>query len=424
MIGKEILCIMIRICGRRENGISPVIAALLILALTILLIGIFAAGIFSMGNVDSTPIAGITISEKNGIITLTHFSGDTLPAGEYAILVNGVDQTREFQGDVVNFSPGTTLVWDRGTDQPLHMVSVVYTGSGGAVVVAEKQFYSGSINQMNAAFTALVTEGTNATSQVKVGVSGAKPLPGVVADQADVWVVFDQDSDQTTVEFTAEENSPDLEYSWTSGNGQTADTRTASFVYDTAGTYTVRLDIRNTTSGEVGTSSMILAARDPGITALVWAKRNSPDTTGPYIARTTLPTPSLSSSSGGWAIQYYSPSYAGIEFKVVLTDSGVNAFYQIRSKFEMISGIWYHAAGVINQSGTNTADTLKIYVNGAFPSSPSYQGDPTGKKYLVSASADVKTNTAFTISSYSEVPFPLSGPEIAVIYAAEQGDPR
>lgn len=411
-----------------ESGVSPVIAALLILALTILLVGIFAAGIFSMGNINSAPIAGITITEKNGIITLTHFSGDTLPAGEYAILVNGIDQTREFQGDAVDFSPGTKLVWDRGTTQPFHVVSVVYTGNGGTAVIAEKQFSSTSINQINAEFSVLVTEGKNATSQVKVGVSGAKPLPGVVADLADVWVVLDQDPNQTTgqatVEFTAEESSPDLEFSWTGGNGQTGDTRTASFEYDTAGTYTVRLDIRNVTSGEVGTSSMILAMRDPGVTAMAWAKRNSPDTTGPYIARTTLSTPSLSNISGGWALQYYSSSYAGIEFKVVLTDSGVNAFYQIRSKAEMVPGTWYHAAGVVNQSGANTAETLRIYVNGAFPSSPSYQGDPTGKRYLVSASATIKTNPSFNISSYAEVPFPLNGAEITAVYAAEKDDPR
>lgn len=415
---------MIRICGRRENGVSPVIAALLILALTILLVGIFAAGILSMNNVDSAPIAGITISEKNGIITLTHFSGDTFPAGEYAILVNDVDQTRKFHGDVVDFSPGTKLVWDIGTTQPLQVVSVVYTGSGGAVVVAEKRFSSSNINQIHAAFTAMVTEGKNVTSQVKVGVSGAKPLPGVIADLADVWVVLDQVSDQATVEFTAEESSPDMEFSWTGGNGQTADTQAAAFVYDTAGTYTVRLDIRNVTSGEVGTSSMKISVRDPGVTAMAWAKRNSPDTTGPYIARTTLSTPSLSNISGGWALQYYSSSYAGIEFKVVLTDSGVNAFYQIRSKAEMVPGTWYHAAGVVNQSGANTAETLRIYVNGAFPSSPSYQGDPTGKRYLVSASATIKTNPSFNISSYAEVPFPLNGAEITAVYAAEKDDPR
>ncbi len=415
---------MIRICGRRENGVSPVIAALLILALTILLVGIFAAGILSMNNVDSAPIAGITISEKNGIITLTHFSGDTFPAGEYAILVNDVDQTRKFHGDVVDFSPGTKLVWDRGTTQPLLVVSVVYTGSGGAVVVAEKRFSSSNINQIHAAFTAMVTEGKNATSQVKVGVSGAKPLPGVIADLADVWVVLDQVSDQATVEFTAEESSPDMEFSWTGGNGQTADTRAAAFVYDTAGTYTVRLDIRNVTSGEVGISSMKISVRDPGVTAMAWIKRDSL-VTGGIVARTTTGGTGLDTKSGGWALQYYNSSYAGVEFKVILTNSGVNNDSQIRSKAEMIPGIWYNAAGVVDQSGTTTEETLRIYVNGTYPTSPTFQGiNPTGKKYLVSPNAVIRQNLSFNVASYSEVPFPLSGPEITAVYAAEKDDPR
>lgn len=412
---------MIRLCGMKDNGVSPVIAALLILALTILLIGIFAAGIFSLGNVDSAPIAGITISEKNGIITLTHFSGDTLPAGEYAILVNGVDQTRGFQGDVVDFSPGTKLVWNRGTTEPLHVVSVVYTGSGGAVVVAEKQFYSSNINQINAAFAAEVTEGKNATSQVKVGVSGAKPLPDVIAGLADVWVVLDQDSDQTTVEFTAEESSPDLEFSWTSGNGQTADTRVAAFVYDTAGTYTVRLDIRNVTSGEVGTSSMILAVRDPGVTAMAWVKRDSDIYDYPIVVRSTTGRASLS-SSGGWSIQYY--NYPKIEFKIVLTDSGIPSFNHVRSKVEMVVGTWYHAAGVFNQSGTTTAETLRIYVNGTYPASTYYDTNPTGKKYMEPSGSHINLNSLFNISSYSEVPFPLNGAEITAVYASEMDDPR
>lgn len=101
---------------------------------------------------DSTPIAGITISENNGVITLTHFSGDTLPAGEYVILVNGVDQTHEFQAENVDFSPGMKLTWDLGITHSLHQVSVVYTGMGGAVVVAEKQFYREGGVEVNAAF--------------------------------------------------------------------------------------------------------------------------------------------------------------------------------------------------------------------------------------------------------------------------------
>ena len=400
------------------------IAALLILALTILMTGIFAAAIINFGNTDPTPIAGITISDNNGVITLTHFSGDTLAAGKYAILVNGIDQTREFQAEDRDFSPGTTLTWDLGITHPLHQVSVVYTGTGGSVVIAEKQFYREGGVEANAAFTAVILEGKNATSQVKTGVSGTKPLPGVIADLADIWVVLHSVSDQATVEFTAEETSPDMEYSWTSGNGQTADTRAAAFTYDAAGSYTVRLDIRNTTSGDTGTGSMILAVRDPGITAMTWVKRDSL-VTGGIVARTTGSITPIK-ADGGWQIQYDNISNFRIVFKVVLTNTSSlgNSYYQIHSKVEMVPMTWYHAAGVVNQSGTTKEGTLRIYVDGKYPASPEYQGDPTGDKYVVSPRATIKLNPSFNVSSYSEVPFPLSGDEIASIYAAEAGDPR
>lgn len=82
-----------------ESGVSPVIAALLILALTVLLTGVLAVGILSVGMQDPAPAAGIMISENTGVITLAHFSGATLSAGEYAVLVNGIDQTAHFQAD-------------------------------------------------------------------------------------------------------------------------------------------------------------------------------------------------------------------------------------------------------------------------------------------------------------------------------------
>ncbi|MPL87204.1 hypothetical protein SDC9_33198 [bioreactor metagenome] len=406
----------------RENGVSPVIAALLILALTVLLTGVFALGMLSLGGQEPAPIAGITISDTNGVITLSHFSGDTLPAGEYKILVNGADRTADFQAGDVDFSPGSRLTWDQGVTHQLSLVSVVFTGGGRSVVIAEKKFYREGKGEANAAFSAVITEGKNATSQVKTGVSGTNPLPSVIADQADIWVVPDPVPGQTALEFTAEESSADMVYSWTSGNGQTADTRTAVFTYDTAGSYTVRLDVRNTVSGEAGSGSMRVSVREPGLTAMAWVKRNS-DIYNLIVVRSSTGAASLS-TAGGWAIQYGNPAHFGIEFKIVLTDSVTPSFNHARSRLEMAAGTWYHAAGVLNQSGTTTAETLKIYVNGVYPASIVYDTNPTGKKYLVSESAVIRQNPAFNVSSYSEVPFPLSGAEIASIYNAEKLDPR
>lgn len=403
-----------------ESGVSPVIAALLILALTVLLTGVLAVGILSVGMQDPAPAAGVMISENTGVITLAHFSGATLSAGEYAVLVNGIDQTAHFQADERDFGPGMKLTWEYGMTKPLGSVSVVYTGGGRSVVIAEKQFSREGKGEVNAAFTAVIIEGKNATSQVKTGVSGTKPLPGVIAGQADLWVVPDQGSDQVTIAFTADEEGSDLTFSWTSGNGQTASGRTADFVYDSAGSYTVRLDVLNTASGESGSDSMKISVRDPGLSAMTWVKRDTL-VTGGFAARTTTGNTGLNLVEGGWAIQYN--NYPGIEFKVVFT--GSTSQFQARSREEMVPGIWYHAAGVVDQSGTNAAETLRIYVNGTYPHAIMNEGDPTGMTYFEPVKySDIYLNPSFTISSYSEVPFPLSGAEIAAVYAAERDDPR
>ena len=189
---------------------------------------IFATVILNIGNTDAAPIAGVIISENNGVISLTHFSGAALHVGEYKILVNGVDKTANFQPVGQDFPPGTKLTWDLGITQPLSHVSVVYTGEGKSVVIAEKKFNREGTAKANANFTASVTEGKNATSQVKTGVSGTRALPTTFGDQADIWVVLDSTSDQATVKFTAEESSG-MVYLWTSGDGRTADTGVAEF---------------------------------------------------------------------------------------------------------------------------------------------------------------------------------------------------
>ncbi len=413
--------------GGDENGVTPVIAALLILALTILLTGIFVVAILSTGNVDSTPIAGITISENNGIITLTHFSGDTLPAGEYAILVNGIDQTQEFQAEDRDFSPGTTLTWNLGITHPLHQVSVVYTGTGGSVVIVEKQFYREGGVEVNAAFIAVIIEGKNATSQVKVGVSGPKPLPGVIADQADVWVVLDSVSDQAAVEFISEESSADIEYSWTSGNGQTADTKAAVFTYNTAGSYTVRLDIRNTTSGDTGTGSLILAVRDPGITAMTWVKSSETYTTGLW----DIAGRGYSDGSGGtgytdrvWRLQFSNPTTHGFQMIFYFEKTGETPSTQVEYHVPSLEKKWYHITSVYDQMGTSPQDRSKLYIYGA--DSGTIRGSineslplniPTKSRYDVTR-WDVE-NGNFTTEMQHEVDFPLTSEEIAEIYTLE-----
>ncbi len=123
--------------SQKDDAVSPVIGTILLVALTVVLIGIIGAVLMGFGMAEPTPILGISIGNQGNIITVTHLNGAELPAGSYTILVDGVDKTAEFGGNV-DFGPGITISWDSGTEA-VGMVSVVYTSDKGvSTLLAEK----------------------------------------------------------------------------------------------------------------------------------------------------------------------------------------------------------------------------------------------------------------------------------------------
>ena len=122
----------------KNEGVSPVIGTILLVALTVVLVGIIGAVLMGFGMPEPAPILGISIGNQGNIITVAHLNGAELPAGSYKILVDGVDKTAEFGGDV-DFSPGITLSWDSGSEA-VGTVSVVYTSDKGvSTLLAEKR---------------------------------------------------------------------------------------------------------------------------------------------------------------------------------------------------------------------------------------------------------------------------------------------
>ncbi len=105
--------------------------------MTVVLVGIIGAVLMGFGMAEPAPILGISIGHQGNIIKVTHLNGAELPVGTYKILVDDVDKTADFMGDV-DFGPGITLTWDSGMEA-VGMVSVVYTGTnGGETVLAQK----------------------------------------------------------------------------------------------------------------------------------------------------------------------------------------------------------------------------------------------------------------------------------------------
>lgn len=129
---------MLRNVLSKNEGVSPVIGTILLVALTVVLVGIIGAVLMGFGMPEPAPIVGISIGNQGNTITVTQLNGAVLPAGSYTILVDGVDKTAEFGGDV-DFGPGITLSWDSGSEA-VGTVSVVYTSDKGvSTLLAEKR---------------------------------------------------------------------------------------------------------------------------------------------------------------------------------------------------------------------------------------------------------------------------------------------
>lgn len=124
--------------SKADDGISSSISAVLIVALVVILVGISASAFMGFAASPNTaPVLGISISMKGDTVLVSHLNGAVLPAGTYAVLIDGVDRTQMFTppGD---FGPGTTLTSSSMTG--VGTVSVISKEGGGSMLLALKSF--------------------------------------------------------------------------------------------------------------------------------------------------------------------------------------------------------------------------------------------------------------------------------------------
>ncbi len=102
-----------------EEGVSEVIAAILLIGVTVLLVAIVAAIFLSGPQPDEIPHASIVARNESGNFALAHEGGDPLRVGEYRVYIDSgsglVDETGEF-------TPPDSGVWQVGE-------SIRYTGT-------------------------------------------------------------------------------------------------------------------------------------------------------------------------------------------------------------------------------------------------------------------------------------------------------
>jgi hypothetical protein len=112
-----------------SDAVAEIVGTLVLIAVVAGVIGIVAVIILSQPVPANIPAVRINALLSGNNLTLTHTGGDTLPAGEYQILVNSVDKTSQFQPSPSNtpFKTGSDLTYS-SADQ-IRMVQMIYKGN-------------------------------------------------------------------------------------------------------------------------------------------------------------------------------------------------------------------------------------------------------------------------------------------------------
>ena len=387
----------------RDNGVAPIISAILLVAITVGMVAVVGVVVVSMTDMGNMPTVGILIEEKRGMVTITHFAGEELKVGNYYILVDDADRTKDFTGPGLSdgyFEPGDILSWSVNSGALRH-VSVVYDGEKGTYLLAEKWFdgISGD-GGLSAAFTMTSSTGTSRSEMPSVLQDAAADLTGGCPMR---------------VLFSPIESSDDAEYLWTFGNGNTSDENCPSQEYTSVGKYTVTLKVTNKTNGGWNSSSQTIDARNFGLTAMTWVKLVADYQTGAPPKQSFYFRASASSqgSNPEWGFQVQ--NWKSFEYKLKSSSD-----YYLLSKFMPQKNVWYHLTGLSN------GKQGELYING---STNDVRRNNNAGEITMPVTRDVNfsegqifksTGSPYEIAESYELSFPLTLSEISTIYNSQK----
>ena len=119
-----------------DRAVSPVIGVILMVAITVILAAVIGAFVLGLGgDVDETPQASLTFELDDGNVTIEHRGGDTLDGDDLNIIVDGTNQTDNFDLDGEDFGPGEILTDEGDVSDPGEgdRVRVVHQPTGGII---------------------------------------------------------------------------------------------------------------------------------------------------------------------------------------------------------------------------------------------------------------------------------------------------
>lgn len=110
------------------SAVSDVVGSLIMVSIVTIALGIIAVAILSQPAPPDIPAVDVVAyrSPSGTDLTIIHAGGDTLPAGEYLILVNSVEETFTPSTSTTAFKTGTELYYSSSGE--IRSVQLIYQG--------------------------------------------------------------------------------------------------------------------------------------------------------------------------------------------------------------------------------------------------------------------------------------------------------
>ena len=108
------------------SAVSDVVGSLIMVSIVTIALGIIAVAILSQPPPPDIPAVDVVAYTSGDTLFLIHSGGDTLPAGDYRILVNSVEETFTPSTSTTAFKTGTEL--DYSSSGEIRSVQLIYQG--------------------------------------------------------------------------------------------------------------------------------------------------------------------------------------------------------------------------------------------------------------------------------------------------------
>lgn len=170
-----------------DEGISPIIAEILMIALVCLAAGVAYVVIFHFPSLEKIPMVAVDITRSGSQVSLFHKNGDSLERGQFYVTVNG-DRMPEGNVSLVDgvypWSPGERLVVTYAGARAIRDVKLIYAVPSVSAVLASA-YFSGNSTPANTTPVFTRYPGFTAEGWVKWNVP---PNPG--SDTTSKWATI------------------------------------------------------------------------------------------------------------------------------------------------------------------------------------------------------------------------------------------